>query len=158
MKGWMKIAGSLVLLTLASAAAPAAETPLEAFGGLAVGEWETEDSRHVLEWGVARKVVRSTSYFKVEGEWTLVSEGMWFWDARQQQIRGVAVATGMPVELFEYRSTIREKEVVHELEAQGPAGGKFVERWSFDGGEYSWTLENPQGGEPLMGGTYRRAE
>ena len=39
MKGWMKIAGSLVLLTLASAAAPAAETPLEAFGGLAVGEW-----------------------------------------------------------------------------------------------------------------------
>ena len=121
MKGWMKIAGSLVLLTLASAAAPAAETPLEAFGGLAVGEWETEDSRHVLEWGVA-------------------------------------VATGMPVELFEYRSTIREKEVVHELEAQGPAGGKFVERWRFDGGEYSWTLENPQGGEPLMGGTYRRAE
>ena len=42
-----------------------------------------------------------------------MSEGMWFWDARQQQIRGAAVATGMPVELFEYRSTIREKEVVH---------------------------------------------
>jgi hypothetical protein len=88
--------------TLSAETDPAAKTPLEAFGGLTIGEWETEDSRHVLKWGVARKVVRSTSYFKVEGEWTLVSEGMWFWDAREQQIRGIAVATGMPVELFEY--------------------------------------------------------
>jgi hypothetical protein len=158
MREWMKIAGLPLVLTLASGIAPAAETPLEAFGTLVVGEWETEDSRHVFEWGVARKVVRSRSYFKVEREWTLVSEGLWFWDARQEQVRGVAVATGMPVELFEYRSKIREKEVVHELDAQGPAGGKFVERWKFGGGEYHWTLENPQGGEPIMGATYRLAD
>ena len=158
MWGWMKIAGALLVLTLLPGVVPAAETPLEAFGALVVGEWEAEDSRHVLEWGVARKVVRSSSYFKVEGEWTLVSEGLWFWDARQEQVRGVAVATGMPVELFEYRSKIRENEVVHELDAQGPAGGKFVERWKFGGGEYRWTLESPQGGEPIMGGTFQRAD
>jgi hypothetical protein len=154
----MKVAGSLLAFTLASGFAPAAETPLEAFGTLVVGQRETEDSRHVIEWGVARKVVRSRSYFKVEGKWSLVSEGLWFWDARQEQLRGVAVATGMPVDLFEYSSTVREKEVVHELDAQGPAGGKFVERWKFDGDSYHWTLENPQGGEPIMGSTYQRAD
>jgi len=131
---------------------------MEAFGELVVGEWETEDSRHLLEWGVGRRVVRSTSYFKSDGEWVLVSEGMWFWDARQETIRGIVVATGMPVELFEYRSEVRGEEIVHDLVAHGEAGGRYVERWRFSGGEYRWTLEEPKEGTAIMDGVYRRLD
>ena len=137
---------------------PEAETSLAAFGELIVGEWEGDGSRHVHEWGVGHKVIRSRSYFQAEGEWMLVSEGMWFWDADEQTVRGVTVAVGMPAELFLYRSTVRGNEVVHDLVARGPAGGRFVERWLFDGGGYEWSLEQEQDGKPqrLMGGAYRR--
>jgi hypothetical protein len=134
-------------------------SPLDAFGALVVGEWEAEDSRHVFEWGLGQRMIRSRSYHKSEGGWTLVSDGMWFWDDGQKTIRGVAVAIGMPVELFEYRSEVRGSEVVHNLLAQGPAGGEYVERWTFAGGEYRWSLEVEKDGKPeqIMGGSYRRA-
>jgi hypothetical protein len=133
--------------------------PLDAFGALVVGEWEADDSRQVFEWGVGQQTIRSRSYFKSDDGWTLVGEGMWYWDARQATIRGVAVAIEMPVELFEYRSVVRNREIVHELVAQGAAGGEFVERWVFDEGGYRWSLEAEANGalEEIMGGTYRRA-
>ena len=154
------IAWLLVLAALASVLPAAADDgPLESFGALVIGEWEAEDSRHVLEWGVGQRTIRSRSYFKSEDEWTLAGEGMWYWDPAQKTIRGVAVAVGMPVELFEYRSRVRDGEVVHDLVAQGAAGGEYVERWTFADDEYRWTLEvEKEGGlEPIMGGVYQRA-
>ena len=145
-----------VLTTGWPMAAPAGQ--LDALGALVVGEWEAEDSRHVLEWGVGQRVIRSRSYHKSEQGWTLVGEGMWFWDAKQSTIRGVVVAIGMPVDLFDYRSEVRDGEIVHKLSAQGPAGGEFVERWIFADNEYRWSLEvqNKGEAEAIMGGAYQR--
>ncbi len=128
------------------------------FGALVEGEWHGEDSRHVFEWGVGKRSLRSRSYQESEGGWNLVGEGMWFWDPGQATIRGIAVAIGMPVELFEYRSEVQGTEVVHDLVAQGPAGGEYGERWVFADGTYRWTLEVENEGqlEAIMGGAYQR--
>lgn len=151
-----------ILLLAATALGPrpaAAENELQAFGALVEGTWVGDGTRHVFEWGVGRRALRSRTYSGTGDRWTLVGEGMWFWDADAGAIRGVAVAVGMPVDLFEYRSAVRGVEIVHSLAAQGPMGGQFVERWQFAEGEYSWALETAGDGprERLMGGTYRRA-
>ena len=146
-------------LCLAAWPAPASgqASPLADFGALVVGAWEDEGSRHVHEWGVGQRVITSKSYTRSADAWQLVSEGMWFWDPTEDAIRGVVVALGMPVELFEYRSEVRGRDVVHSLFAHGQGGGRFVERWRFVEGAYAWTLEQVSDGsvETLMGGRYR---
>ena len=44
---------------------------LQALGDLIVGSWEAADSRHVIEWGVGRKLIRARSYFPSEDGWRL---------------------------------------------------------------------------------------
>ena len=154
-------AALLLLPAVLISGLPAAdlEDPLDDFGRLVVGEWEAEDSRHVLQWGVGQRTVRSRSYAKSDEEWILVGEGMWFWDPGRKTIRGVAVAVGMPVELFEYSSEVRGGEILHDLVAHGAAAGEYVERWTFGEDEYRWSLEVEKDGKPetIMGGAYRRA-
>jgi len=158
---WNRTACVLVLsAALISGPTLAASPPTELgeFGVLVVGEWEAEDSRQVFEWGVGQRTIRSRSYHKSEEGWTLVGEGMWYWDPAEEAIRGVAVAIGMPVELFEYRSQVKDGEIVHDLVAQGPMGGNYAERWAFTDNEYRWSLEVNKDGkpEPIMAGSYRR--
>lgn len=129
-------------------------TPLSAFGDRMVGTWEAEDSKHVFEWGVGERVLKSHSYFSDNEDWVLVSEGMWYWDPGVESIRGVTVAIGMPVELFEYTSRIAGREVVHDLVSHGEMGGRYVERWLFTDDGYDWALE--QDGERVMGGSFQR--
>ena len=131
---------------------------LAAFGALVVGSFEANDSRHEYEWGIDGRVIRSRSYFKSDEGWTLVSEGMWFWDPGESIVRGAVVAIDMPVDLFEYRSVVEDDEIVHELMAHGAQGGRFIERWVFDDDGYRWTLERPsdESTERLMSGAYRR--
>lgn len=155
MRSETKVALLLLFATLVLApTVVVAEGPLEAFGALVEGRWIADESRHVFEWGVDRRAIRARSYQNTEQGWTLVGEGMWFWDPAEETIRGVAVAIAMPVDLFEYRSEVQDNEIVHALTAHGPAGGEFVERWRFVGDEYHWTLE--AGPEPMTA-TYRRA-
>lgn len=120
-----------------------------------VGAWQAQDSRHVFEWGVGERVVKSRSYFPEGDGWTLVSEGFWYWDPTDQVIRGRTVAVGMGIDLFEYTTRLTGDEIIHEMVAHGPMSGEFVERWSFDGDGYTWSIE--QDGEELMGGRYERA-
>lgn len=129
--------------------------PLAEFGERMVGTWEAPDSRHVFGWGVGERAVRSTSYALQAGEWVLVSEGMWYWDPGVGAIRGVTVAIGMPVELFDYTSRVTASEVVHDLLLHGEMGGRYVETWRFTPEGYDWVLE--QDGERLMGGSFRKA-
>lgn len=132
---------------------------LEAFGALAVGEWTAEDARNTLTWGVGRKIIHSKSYFLLQGEWTLVSEGVWYADPSGAGVRGVVVAIEMPVELFEYRSEVRGESIVHQLVGHGEMGGEYRETWSFDDEGYEWTLETEAEGamQRVMGGAYQRA-
>lgn len=153
----MATLGLTLALALTGAAA-AAETPLTEFGNLVVGQWETDESRHEFEWGVGRKVIRWQSHFKADGQWVLVSEGIWFWDADADAIQGLGVAINMPVDLFRYSTKVQGAEVVHDLVTQGQAGGTYVERWSFKDGEYEWKLQNPTDGATIMGGSYRKLD
>ena len=144
------------LVAAHAAAQEAPTTAFAAFGSRMVGVWQGSGTRHVFEWGLDGRVVHSHSYESRGDEWVLVSEGFWYADPELDAVRGVAVATGMPVELFEYATSVRSDEVVHELRAHGPMGGRFIERWRFDGDRYEWTLE--QAGERLMGGVLVRVE
>jgi len=152
----------LGLLTTTTAAAqesgPAGGPQLEALGELIVGTWEAPDSRQVHEWGVGRRLIRSRGYFMQDGDWVLVSEGIWFRDDEAGVIRGIHFAVAMPVERFDYRTTVEGDEVVHQLETHGPTTGRFVETWTFDDAGYIWRLERPtdDGLERVMGGAYRR--
>ena len=148
-------------LTVGSAVAQETPTtPLEAFGALAVGEWDASDSRHVLEWGVGRKIIHSKSYFRSGEQWTLVSEGIWYANPSGNGVLGLAVAIEMPVDLFEYHSEIRGDTIVHQLVSHGAMGGKYLETWQFVGDGYRWELEQDKDGvmQRVMGGAYRRAE
>ncbi|MBT8405114.1 MAG: hypothetical protein KJP18_14725 [Gemmatimonadetes bacterium] len=133
--------------------------PLQEFGALAIGVWQDATSWHVLEWTLGETAIRSRSYSASPSDSSLVSEGLWFWDPSEETIRGVVVAQGMPIELFEYRSEVRGGRIVHDLEAHGPAGGRYIETWIFEGDGYRWTLEQEVEGSPalLMDGAYRRS-
>lgn len=153
------LSASALLVSPSSAAAQAsgggddaATGALARFGERMVGTWEGDGSRHVFEWGVDRRAIRSRSY-GADGE-GLVSEGFWFWDPEDRVIRGRVVATGMGIDLFEYTTRLEEDQIVHELAAHGPMGGDFVERWVFEDVGYRWSLE--QGGEIHMSGSYVR--
>ena len=146
--------GALALLVARAPGATAQESELEAYGDLVVGTWEADDSRHDFAWGVGSQVVKSTGYALDGAEWVIVSEGWWYWDPSEQTIRGQTVAVGMGIDLFEHRTRVEGDRIVHDLIAHGEMGGTFVERWTFDGEGYTWSLE--QNGARLMGGAYRR--
>jgi len=138
----------------ASAQSTAPSDPLAAFGAKMVGSWEAEDSRHVFEWGVGERVLKSTSYAPEGNRWIVTSEGWWYLDPVTGTVRGTTIAVGMGIDLFEHSARVGAGEIVHDLVAHGPMGGSYVERWVFDADGYAWTLE--QDGTRLMEGHYRR--
>ncbi len=157
-------AAALLLVGLVAhpptARAQSVELPgLEGFGALVVGEWEADDSRHVFEWGVGRRLLRSRSYFPAADGWRLVSEGMWWWDEEVQAVRGLTFATGMPVSRFDYLTRVEGSRVVHAVEAMAPEGPlELRETWVFGNGSYTWLVESrgESGWEEWMSGSYRR--
>lgn len=156
--------GSAVWLAAAlttPANAQVQSTQLEAFGELVVGVWEAPDSRHVHEWGVGRKLIKSSSYFLADdGSWSLVSEGIWYWDAEAEVIRGTLLAIEMPLDRFEYSSRVEGSRVVHRLRAVGAEVLEYRETWTVSDATYDWVLEeeSPTGWTRVMGGTYTRVE
>ena len=154
---WLLLLG-LTLPASPVVAAPPANGALAAFAELVVGEWKAADSRHVLEWGVGQTAIRSRGYFMIAGEWKLVSEGLWYADPAGEGVRGIVVATDMPVTLFEYHSRVRDQTVVHDLLSHGEQGGRYVETWEFALEGYRWTLQQERDGllAKIMGGKYVR--
>lgn len=149
-------AGALGLLIATPAASqqPVGPIALEAFGSLVMGQWQAPGSRHEFTWGVGRRVIRSQSWFGEGGEWTLVSEGWWYWDPVDETVRGQTVAIDMGVDLFEHRSRVEGRAIVSDLVSHGDFGGVYVERWTFDDTGYDWVLE--QDGQPMMEARYTR--
>jgi len=161
MKKTVTLVGSLALVSVLIGAVPVGaqaraggSDEIAALGDRMVGTWEGQGSRHVFEWGVGRRVVKSRSFFPEGDDWVLVSEGWWYWDPAVEAIRGKLIAIDMPGELFEYTTRVGEHEIVHDLVLHGDMGGTFIERWVFEEDGYTWSLE--QDGERLMGGAYTR--
>ena len=88
---------------------------LAPFEQLIGGQWYLEGSYQEFEWGVGRRSVRSRSYFIIEGEPKLVSEGIWFWHPGERQIRGVVTAIDMPVVFFDYTTRFEGNRMVSDL-------------------------------------------
>ncbi|MEM9304236.1 MAG: hypothetical protein AAGE01_19145, partial [Pseudomonadota bacterium] len=87
------------VLLLASSGCVEAEEPgplagFEAFVGEA---WHLEGSHQALSWGPGRRSVTAKSWFVIDGQEKEVSTGLWYWDPAREVIRGVFVATDMPV-------------------------------------------------------------
>ena len=134
--------------------------PLAPFERL-IGRWHLEDSHQEFVWGVGRQSVRARSYFVVDGESRLVSEGMWFWHPGEESVRGVVTAIDMPVTFFDYTTRFEDDRMVSELtsyDADGKAS-QYVETFGFvDDSQYEWTLftKTDEGLQKVMGGLFTR--
>ena len=139
---------------------PIETSPLAGFERLIGGQWHLGDSYQEIEWGVGRRSVKARSYFVVDGEPRLVSEGVWYWHPAEATIKGVFTAVDMPVELFEYKTRFDGADLVSELIAySGPVQSRYTETWVFvDETQFEWTLYalTADGPRREMGGTYTR--
>ncbi len=152
----------LATLLMAGDARPeATENPLEPFAPFIGGQWHLEGSYTELEWGVGRRAVNARSYFVIDGQAKLVSEGFWYWHPGEQQIKGVFTAIDMPVVLFLYTARFEGDAMILDLRAFAASGKetKFVETWTpEDDAHFAWSLtsETADGQEQTMSGTYTR--
>lgn len=140
-----------------------APNPLTQFERLVGHQWHLEGSYQEFEWGVGRRSVIARSYFVVEGKPKLVSEGIWYWHPEEKQIKGIFIATDMPVEVFEYTTRFEGTSIISELVAYNADGIKttYKEVWEFlDDAHFVWTLfsETPEGPKEEMSGTYSREQ
>lgn len=137
--------------------------PLAPFERLVGGQWHLGDSYQEFEWGVGRLSIKATSYFVVDGQPLLVSEGTWYWHPEANVIKGTFTAVEMPASLFEYETRFQADTMLSELTTYDSAGNKktYVERWKFlDDAHFEWTLFRKTDNELLqeMQGTYVRSD
>ena len=135
--------------------------PLQGFERLIGGPLHLDESYQEFEWGVGRQSVRARSYFVVEGQPKLVSEGYWYWHPGEQKIKGLFTAIDMPVVLFEYATRFEGNMMVNDLKTFAANGNEtsFAETWEFvDDVQFEWELtsELSDGTEAMMSGTYVR--
>ena len=162
LRAFLSVAVIVTALSCAAVTqAEATDDPLAGFAPFIGGQWHMEGSYTELEWGVGRRAVNARSYFVVDGQAKLVSEGFWYWHPGEQQIKGVFTAIDMPVELFLYTIRFDGDTMIGDLMAYGSNGKEtpFVEKWKLeDGTTFLWTLtsETPDGQEQSMRGTYKR--
>ena len=134
---------------------------LSQFSKLIGGEWHLEESYQVFEWGVGQLSVRSKSYYMINGEPKLVSEGLWFWHPGEKKVKGYFTAIEMPVDFFDYTTTFQGNKMVNKLKSYTPNGKaeNYIETWEFtDKDNYVWTLysKTDEGKKEVMSGNYRR--
>lgn len=134
--------------------------PLAPFERLIGHEWHLEGSVQVLDWGAGKQSVVARSYFEVDGERRLVSEGLWYWHPGDEQIRGVFTAIMMPVSLFEYTTRFEGDTMINDLVTFTPEGKREEHRetWVIADDSYEWTLfaKTDDGEKKSMGGTFVR--
>ncbi len=160
-------AASLIIPGHAWSQAPdpqsSAPDPLAPFERLVGGKWYLEGSYQEFEWGVGRRSVKARSYFIIDGEPKLVSEGVWFWHPGKEEIKGVFTAIDMPVVFFDYTTRFEGDKMVNDLLSYSAKGVEtaYVETWDFtDATHFVWKLlkKAPDGMQEIMGGTYSKKE
>lgn len=138
------------------------DNPLSQFSTLIGGEWYLEDSYQTFEWGADKTSIQSKSYFVVDGQPKLVSEGFWHWHPAERKIKGYFTAIEMPFVFVETSTSFEEDTMINELKSYSDDGKfvDYVETWEFTGdNSFSWALfQNlPSGpGPEIMSGNYRR--
>ena len=156
----MRLTSVLVVL-LAICGVARADSPLAPFDRLIGGQWHTEGSYQTFTWGVGGQSVKAASFFIINGETELVSEGSWYWHPGENSIRGQFVAKSMPVVLFDYTTRFTDNAMISDLKAYDASGKElsYVESWVFtDDSHYEWTLsrQTAEGLVKEMSATYER--
>jgi hypothetical protein len=144
-------------LILAQGSDPQARSPLNGFEAFIGGQWHLDGSYQTFEWGVGKMSVISKSYFMMDGQSALVSEGMWFWHPGEKKIKGYFIASNMPDPLFEYETTFMDGKMINDLTTYNKAGEpthykETMEVTSSD--SYEWILI--QKGATIMSGTFNK--
>lgn len=157
------VVATFLLMPAQVGAQESTANPLAPFERLIGGKWHLDGSYHEFEWGLGRQSVTTRSYFIIEGEPKLVSEGTWFWHPGEKQIKGAFTAIDMPVVFFDYTVRFEGDKMVSDLVAFDAEGNEtvYVETWEFtDATHYVWKLlsETPDGPQEVMGGTYARTQ
>lgn len=137
------------------------DVALEIFEPLIGGEWHLDATVQIFEWGPGKRSIIARSYVVDGAERRQVSHGMWYWHPEKKAVVGHAVATGMPIELFEYTSRREGGVLIHELATWTPDGtpGRYIETWELSSPDiFEWRLllPRPDVTEELMTGTFRR--
>lgn len=140
---------------------PAPEDPLAAFSVLIGGKWYLDNSYQTFEWGVGKLSVISKSYFLLDGQEKLVSEGAWFWHPGLKVIKGYFTAVDMPYSFFEYHTVFEENNMMNELTTYATDGASetYQETWEFENdSSFYWSLltKTEKGLTKIMEGKYIR--
>lgn len=141
-----------------------AEThPMQALARLERGRWRlAADSPwgayHRYEWGVGRRLLRSTSNLMVEDVDASFAESLFYWHPHQQVVR--LLGFGTDGALFDGRLEIDGEiwsfHFDHYAEGERTA---MLDRWSWDGEEtYRWTsfIKSARELDPWMSGSFTR--
>ena len=139
------IAFSFLLILISSVNCIAQQTqspdtdPLSDFSQLIGGEWHLDNSFQTFEWGVGKLSVKAKSYFIVDGQAKLVSEGAWFWHPELKVIKGYFTAIDMPYSVFEYTTTFEGKKMINVLTTYSSTGASdtYEEKSKIMEGNYS---------------------
>ena len=133
MRGMFAVTIAVIALLMTSSVKSQDVDPLQPFERLIGGRWYLDESYQEFEWGVGRQSVRAWSYFVVDGEPKLVSEGYWYWHPGEKQIKGLFTAIEMPVVLFDYTTRFEGNTMVNDLKTFAANGNEtiFAETWEF---------------------------
>ena len=157
------IALALMLFLWLGVSAQSEANPLDSFEWLVGNKWVGADGNfHKFEWGLGRKSVVAKSYFIVDGEPKLVSEGLWFYNPEEKKIKGYFVADSMPFVFMEYTTEFENSMMSNQLKAVDKTGKATIYRSTWtptpkrDG--YSWVLfDNADGTKrTLMTGKFTK--
>ena len=159
-----KVALFLVLMLLMPviAVSKAETNPMSSFSWLIGGKWEMKDGTyHTFEWGLGKRSVKAKTYFKVEDEYVLVSEGLWFWHPGEKLIKGYFTAKNMPFVFMEFTTKFEDRKMINKLKAIAKDGkvSHYSSTWSPIGKDgYSWKLFTGEEGslKEVMKGDFKR--
>ncbi len=161
---WLAV--TLPALLVAAPVAAAQTSPpsdaLEFLGRMVGGTWHLgEDFQQTFEWGVGRQAIHAKGYFVANGEYRLVSEGLWMLHPADGVVKAWGVAIDMPMVMWEYETRLDGNELQHVLTTYTADGTATTVRelWTFsDPDHYEWTLLERSGDAWVrrMGGTFER--
>ena len=136
--------------------------PLQPFEYLIGGEWTTQTTVQIFEWGVGNKSVYSRLYVKNGSDTTLSGEITWFWHPGEKQIKGYGHLVSNQLSFFDYTSTFTHPTRMDNIVLgynNTPVSVPIFESIEFiDENTYRWTMyENVLNDlKPLMNLDFKR--
>ncbi len=118
--------------------------PLQPFEFLIGGEWSTETTVQIFEWGVGEQSVHSKLYFIAGKDTTLSGEITWFWHPELNIIKGYGHLLSDQISFFDYSTEFSDpRRMNNSITGFGRNNLKIpiIESIEFIGeNQYRWTM------------------